>query len=107
MVAAEHQREEAVTAGSLDLVCDPRAGLEDLVQEPGALGAGLTRLRDRRLDVSAILDLDPSAFESLAEARVADRRRAHVDAAAARTEVERRSDDRYTGRRHGHSLRPS
>ena len=107
MVAAEHQREETVTAGSLDLVCDPRAGLQDLVQEPGALSARLTCLRDRRLDVSAILDHDPSAFESLAEARVANRRRTHVDAAAARTEVERRSDDRYTGRRHGHSLRPS
>ena len=107
MVAAEHQWQETVTASSLDLVRDPRTGLEDLVQEPGILGAGLTRLGDRRLDVSAILDLDSSTLEPLAEACVPDCRRPHVDAAAARAEIERRSDDRYTGRRHGHSLRPS
>jgi hypothetical protein len=107
MVPAEHQWQPTLAAGSLDLVCDPRAGLEDLIQEPGALGARLTRLGDRRLNVPAVLDFDPGTLEPLAEARVADRRRAHVDAAAARAEIERRSDDRYTGRRHGHSLRPS
>ena len=73
MVAAEHQWQRAAGPGIFDLVCDARTGLEDLVQEPGALGACLTRLRDRRLDVPAILDLDPSTLEPLAEARVADR----------------------------------
>src|SRR4029453_14197830 len=105
VVAAEHQRHQAFPAGSLDFSRDPRACLEDLVQESSALDARLTRLGERRLDVAAVLDLDARALEPFAQARVPDRRGPHVDAAAARAEIERRSDDRDAGGRHRHSLR--
>jgi hypothetical protein len=80
MVAAEHQRGETVTAGSLDLVCDPRAGLQDLVRNR-ALSVPVSR-------VSAIATWTfprsstsiPAPSRPLAEARVADRRGPHVDA---------------------------
>jgi hypothetical protein len=58
------------------------------------LVADVRRLRDSRLDVPEVDRLEAELLDSRIEAGVADRRRAHVDAAAPRTEVESRADDR-------------
>ena len=63
-------------------------------QEARALVVERRRLGHRRLDVPVVSHVVAKALQTLLEARVADRRRPHVDAAAALPEVERRTDDR-------------
>src|SRR5207237_714094 len=104
MVAAEDERQQALLAHPLDLFGDPRARLENLLEKACALGAAGPRLGQRRRDVPAVLDLDVSTGEPVAQARVANRRRAHVDTATAGPQVEGRPDDRNTSRRHGRTL---
>ena len=104
VVAAENQRDEAFLTNSLDLGRDPRAGVQDLVQEARLLGAARPGLREGRLDVASILDVDPGAGELSVQAGIANRRWAHVDAAAPCAEIESGSHDRHAYRRHGHTL---
>ncbi len=62
----------------------------------------LGRLEHGGLDVAPVEHLVAEALEAVVQAGVADRRRAHVDAAAARAEVERGADDRdLLARLHG------
>ena len=96
VVAAEHERQRA----ALDrLGDDPRqtvAEIEDLAEVTGVLVADHRRLGDRGDDVPHVRDLHAELLRKLVlEPRVANRGRAHVDAAPPRAEVERPSD-------HGH-----
>ena len=77
-----------------------RAGLEDLGQVARALVVQRERLGLGCDDVAAVGDGVADLRQPLLETRVADRRRAHVDAAPRLAEVERGTDDR-DGRRHG------
>ena len=80
----------------------PRARVEDLVEVARALVADRERLGLVGDDVAAVAGDDADRSQALLEARVADRRRAHVDAAPALSEVERRADDGDgPGARHG------
>ena len=100
VVAAEDERPGALPHRSFDDRGQLRARGEDLGHEAGPLvGEGET-LRLRRHHVAAVGDVEPDAGEPLFEPRVADRRRAHVDAAALLAEVERGADDR-NGTVHG------
>jgi hypothetical protein len=101
MVTAEDERHKPVGPGALDLASDATAGLEDLRQEAGPLRSPCASFRERSLDVAAILDLHAGADEPIPQARVADRRRAHVHTAATGPEVERGSDDCHVSRGHG------
>ena len=94
MVAAEHEREGALPHRLLDERGELRARLEDLRQEPRPLVLERERLGLGRDDVAAVRHGEPDLREPLLEPGVADRRRAHVDAAARLAEVERRADDR-------------
>jgi len=104
VVAAEHQRNKPFFTNAFDLGRDPRAGVQDLVEETRLLGAPRPRFRKDRLDVASILDIDPGAGEVSMQAGIADRRRAHVDAPAPCAEIESSSHDRHAYRRHGHTL---
>jgi len=77
-----------------DLRSDAHAGLLDLGQEPRTLVVECRRLGNGRLDVPVISNVVAQALEPLLEPRVADRGRAHVDSAAALSEVQRCADDR-------------
>jgi hypothetical protein len=95
MVAAEDERERAASRRRGDEARDLLADVEDLVEEARVLAADRFRLDDRRAHVSLVGDRDAELLRQvLLELRVADRRRAHVDAAPARAEVERRADHR-------------
>ena len=100
VVAAEHERPRAFAHGLLDQRRERRAGLEDLGEEARALVHERERLGHRRRDVAAVGDREPDLGQPLVEPRVADRRRAHVDAAPGLAEVERCADDR-DGTLHG------
>jgi hypothetical protein len=104
VVSTEDEWQQRLAARMLDLRRHPAAGLEDLVEEAGPLGAARLGLREGRLHVAAVLDVDPCAGEALTEAGVANRRRAHVDAPPPGAEVESRSDDRNSLRRHGETI---
>jgi CheY-like chemotaxis protein len=67
---------------------------EDLGQVARVLVDLVGRLRHRSGDVAQVVGGDPELLlQMLGELRVADRGRAHVDAAPALAEIERRSDD--------------
>ena len=104
MVAAEHERDQAFLSNPLDLRRDPCARRQDLVQEARTLGSSRPGLRESRLHVSSILDVDPGAGKSSVQAGIANRRWAHVDAAAPCAEIESSPHDRHTCRRHGTTL---
>ena len=62
------------------------------------------RLRDRRLDVAVIVRHDAELLgEMLGKTGVADRRRPHVDAAAALPEIQRGADQRHLAARRLHA----
>ena len=94
MVAAEHEGQRTVPRRLLDERGERGAGLQDLGQEPRPLVHERERLRLGRDDVAAVEDGERDLRQPLLEPGVADRRRAHVDAASGLAEVERRADDR-------------
>jgi hypothetical protein len=82
VVAAEHERQRAALAASADERGQPVAEIEDLGEIARVLVAHVGRLDDRRDDVARVGDPHAELLrELLLEARVADRGRAHVDAA--------------------------
>ena len=94
VVATENDRSRPRLELLDDLRSDPLARRLDLGQESRTLVVDRGRLGHRRLDVPVVPHLEPEALETLLEARVADRRRAHVDTSPFLAEVERRTDDR-------------
>ena len=94
VIAAEHERNRARARLLDDLRGDPLARRLDLRKKARALVAERRRLGHGRLDVPVVANRVAEALEPLLEARVANRRRPHVDAAPALPEVERRADDR-------------
>ena len=103
VVAAEDERDRAVGD-------DVARRCRRAARTPRGSRAGTARARPRRraprARASSTLPRSttrqPNDDEPLLEPRVADRRRAHVDAAPALAEVERRPDDRHGLRRRGH-----
>ena len=105
MIAAEHQRHLPLPTRRRNELRHTVAELEDLWQEARPVVARLGRLRDGRIDVAEVDGHDAELlFKVLLEPGVADRRRAHVDAAAARSEIERRPDQGHLAlsRLHAH-----
>jgi CheY-like chemotaxis protein len=99
MIAAENERDLAPSPRLIDELCDAIAQREDLRQEPRALVVGVERLDDRRLDIAQIVGLDPERLgQMLRQLGIPDRRRPHVDAAPARPEIERGTDESHTPR---------
>jgi hypothetical protein len=94
VVAAEDEWQVAACLRSRDQVGDALAGRLDLVQEAGVLVAERDRLGHGRDDVPPVLADPPELGDPRVEARVADRRRSHVDAAAPLPQIERCPDDR-------------
>ena len=94
MVAAEDDRRAPLLDRPGDRAGDPLAGLLDLVEEARLRAPARGRFRDDRVHVPPVIALDAELLETILEARVANRRRAHVDAAAPGAEVERGADDR-------------
>ena len=106
VVTAEHERCLTSQARLLDELRDAIAQREDLRQEARAIVSHRRRLGYRRLDVAEIVGVDAERVrEMLLEPRVANRRGAHVNPAAAGSEVERRADERNlaVGRLHAHA----
>jgi hypothetical protein len=95
VVAAEHDRQAPLPHRVADAPGDALAGAAYLRQEARPRIAARRRLGHGGLDVAPVRAVAPERGQPLLETRVADRRRAHVDAAAAGTEVERCTDDRY------------
>ena len=94
VIAAQHEREASRGASAATRAASVAACREDLGEEAHVGVVDLERLRLRRRDVAAVDDVAPEAGEPLLESGVAERRRAHVDAAPALAEIERRADDR-------------
>ena len=96
MVTAEHERCLTPQPRLLDELRDAVAQREDLRQEARRVIVDRERLRNRRLDVAEIVRHDAEGFRKmLRELRVANRRRAHVDAAPAGAEIERGADQSH------------
>jgi CheY-like chemotaxis protein len=106
MIAAEHERQLARTHRLGDELRDAVAELENLREEVRTpVSFARERLDDGGRDVAAIVRLDTELpGEMLGQLGRADRRRAHVDAAPARPEVERGADEGHLtpGRLHRH-----
>ena len=94
VVAAEHERQRSLLERQLDEAGDAAARRLDLRQVARALVRLGRRLQHRRLDVAPVQAVVADPGQPLVQAGVADRRGAHVDAAPAGAEVERRTDDR-------------
>ena len=94
VVAAEHERLRALLECEADEPGDAAARRFDLGQVARARVRLLGRLQHRGLDVAPVEDVVADPVEPVVEPRVADGGRPHVDASAARAEIERRSDDR-------------
>jgi CheY-like chemotaxis protein len=94
VVTAEHQRLVAFLDRARQELGNPLVRLLDLRQEPEPLVADRARLRDGRRDVAPILHAPAEALDASVEARIADRRGAHVDATPPGAQIERRADDR-------------
>ena len=100
MIAAEHEGRLVTAHGILHERCQFGARGEDLGEVAGARILETERLGLGSADVASVDDRVPDRDESLREAGVPDRRRAHVDASPALPEVERGTDDR-NGSLHG------
>ena len=92
VVPAENERQRAGSSSSAHELGDLDAGRLDRLEEPELLGAFRDRFRHRRADVSPVVARPADLLEPLVEARVPDRRGAHVDAAPVLAEIERRAD---------------
>jgi hypothetical protein len=93
VVAAEHDRHEACARVVRDESSDSLTRRLDLRKEAGLLVAYCGGFRHGSLDVPAIDDLVAELSDPGGEACIANRRRTHVNAAAAGAEVERRTDN--------------
>ena len=94
VVAAEDERHRPPPRRRLDQFRDSVAQVEYLREIARALVPHLGRLHDRRDDVPLVEDTHAELVrELLVEARVANGRRPHVDAATPGAEVERAADD--------------
>jgi len=94
VVATEDERKRTASCRLRNTAGYELARVVDLRQEAGALIAERCRLGDSRLHIAFVPNLVAQALEPLLETGIADRRRAHIDAAATLTEVERGADDR-------------
>jgi len=94
VVAAQDERHETFVDRLRHELRDPLTGLLDLRKEPDTLVADGARLGNSRHDVTPVDTAPPELLDPRLEPRVADRRGAHVDAAAARAEVEWGTDHR-------------
>ena len=93
MVAAQHQRQESFVERFLGDLREAAAGFGDFVQILRALFAVVLLFGLLHGDVADVLDLVAELLQSRLQAGDAQRRRAHVHAAAALAEVHRHSDD--------------
>src|ERR1700722_3534020 len=95
MVPAQHQGDHILVERFRHSLGQALAGLRDFVQISGALFAiGMFfRLRDDH--VADVFHLTAKLFESCVETSYTQRRRAHVHAAAALSQVHRHADDSY------------
>ena len=94
MVAAEHERHDAVSSRPHHERSHPFAGSLDRVEIPGPWIADLGRLGDINADVAPVDPVTTEARDPLMQAGVADRGGAHADTAAACSEVEPGADHR-------------
>ena len=92
VVSAENERERSVADGVFDEAGDLGARFLDRLEEADALAADLRGLGDRGGDVAEVDVLASQSLDALLEPCVADRGGSHVDAAAARPEVEGGAD---------------
>ena len=95
VVAAEHERERVLLQREPDEPRDASTRCLDLRQVARRRVRVLRRLLHRRLDVPPIEYVVADPAEPVVETRVANRGRAHVDAAATGPEVESGTDDRH------------
>src|SRR2546422_10118553 len=107
MISAEHDRHVAGTLDVgddfrevlddpddlVDVVRRPTAHLRELVLVDLAVVPGRALVAVGYADVAPIPDRVPETRDAVAKARVADRRRAHVDPAAVSAKVHRDADD--------------
>ena len=94
VVAAEHERQRVLLERERDEPGDAAARGLDLGQVARARSVSSVASEHGSLDVAPVEDVVADRGEPVVEPRVADGRRTHVDAAAARAEVERGADDR-------------
>ncbi len=99
VVAAEDERQRAFARGASHFRGDPLARPPDFREEPRALAPGRNGLGESGGDVAEIRHLEAERLDPWAEIGVPDRGRAHVDAAPAGAEIERRADHRDRLRR--------
>jgi hypothetical protein len=100
MIAAQNQRELLGGQGALHHLSQARAGLGYLSKIfRFGVAFGLTFALDHG-DVSQVLHFVAQLRQANVEIRYANGGRSHVDAAAARAEVERDADDRDVGVAH-------
>ena len=94
MVAAEDERGGLLGRRPRNERRDPTAHVQDRLEEPGPLVPDGSRLGNRRLDVPPVDATHTQSLELRFEARVANRRGAHVHAAAILAEIKGSADDR-------------
>src|SRR5262249_16406688 len=100
VVAAEDDGNPALARDGVDLVAQRLARRQDLAQVleatiPGALG-----FRDRHLQVAGVFDLMAQLADAIVDVGQAERGRAHVDAAATGSQIERHADEGDCARAH-------
>lgn len=106
VIPAEHERKPALAGRSGNQPGQLLAGRSDRVQVVRTRVAGADRLSDRGGYVPAVAATVPERLDPLGQPCVADRRRAHVHAAApGRSEIERHSDHSDVARPHAGTLR--
>ena len=93
MVTAEDEQDEALVDRLRHEARDPAARFLDLREEAHARVAHRARFGDGRLDVAPGLTAAPESLDPGLQPGVPDRRRPHVDAPAACSEVESGADD--------------
>jgi hypothetical protein len=93
VVASKDERERTAPRRVRHTTGYELARVVDLGQKARSLVAQSGRLGDSRLHIAFVSNLVAQALESLLETGIADRRRAHVDTAAALAKVERGADD--------------
>jgi hypothetical protein len=94
MVAAEDERRQSALRRHAHSLGDPLARRADLREVARVLRSGIRRLADLRLDVAQVMRDDRERGQAFAQTGVADRRRAHIDPAAAGAEIELGANDR-------------
>ena len=93
MVAAEHKRHHVLIERLADDFAEALARLRNLAEILRVLLAVVLLFRLPHGDVADILDLPAKLLQPLMQAGNAQRRRPHIDAAAARAQVHRHPDD--------------